>query len=173
MGLLIAIAIVTAGLAAVAEVWHTTLQREREKELLFVGNQFRQAISGYFQKNNRYPVRLEDLLKDDRFPGIRRFLRRIYPDPMTGKAEWGLVTTPDGQIVGVHSLSDDTPVKHAGFRARDAGFQGKTKYSEWVFSYAGRAPVAGPQPPAQGQVQPQAAPPVAAPEQPLVPTGGQ
>ncbi len=131
---LLALAILAAVLAATADIWHTTRQREKERELLFIGNQFRMALAGYFAKNRRFPTQLEQLLLDDHSPAVRRFLRRIYVDPMTGKAPWGTVTLPDGPITGVFSLSDGEPLKQAGFRQRDSDFEGKGKYSEWVFS---------------------------------------
>jgi type II secretory pathway pseudopilin PulG len=65
VGLLIGIAIIGAGLASVGQVWHTTLKHEREKELLFIGNQFRQAINRYHVVNGSYPATLEALLLDD------------------------------------------------------------------------------------------------------------
>jgi type II secretory pathway pseudopilin PulG len=132
VGLLIAIAIIGAGLAAVGQVWHTTLKHEREKELLFVGNQFRQGINGYFKANNRYPSRLEELLLDDRSQVIRRHLRKMFVDPMTGLAEWGVVKS-DNVVIGVYSLSEDEPLKKSRFAARDADFENKSKYSEWIF----------------------------------------
>lgn len=137
LALLIGLAIMSAGLAAVSDVWYTTRQREKEKELLFIGNEFRQAITRYYRLNRHYPNTLDALIKDDSFPGVRRFLRRIYVDPMTGDSKWGLVTLPNGQITGVYSLSDAEPLKKGGFRDRDAALADKTKYSEWVFSYAG------------------------------------
>jgi type II secretory pathway pseudopilin PulG len=132
VGLLIGIAIIGAGLAAVGQVWHTTLKHEREKELLFVGNQFRQAINLYFKANNRYPARLEDLLLDDRSLTVRRQLRKMFIDPMTGLAEWGVVKS-DNVVIGVYSLSEEEPLKKAAFAARDADFENKSKYSEWIF----------------------------------------
>jgi type II secretory pathway pseudopilin PulG len=132
VGLLIAIAIIGAGLAAVGQVWHTTLKHEREKELLFVGNQFRQGINMYFKANNRYPARLEDLLLDDRSVTVRRQLRKMYIDPMTGLAEWGVVKS-ENVVIGVYSLSEDEPLKKSNFAARDADFENKSKYSEWIF----------------------------------------
>jgi type II secretory pathway pseudopilin PulG len=141
IGLLILIAIIGAGLASVGQVWHTTLKREHEQELLFVGNQFRLAITRYFKTNNRYPARLEDLLLDDRSQTIRRYLRKIYVDPMTGLAEWGVVKS-DNVVVGVYSLSEDQPIKQTGFRARDADFENKAKYSEWLFMGSVKLPAA-------------------------------
>jgi type II secretory pathway pseudopilin PulG len=137
IGLLLAVAILGVWLAATANVWHLRMQREKEQELLFVGNQFRQAINHYSASTagsgRRFPLRIEDLLLDERHVEKRRHLRRIYADPMTGKAEWGLVRLADGQIIGVHSLSTDEPVKKAGFGLRDLAFTSKRSYSQWVF----------------------------------------
>jgi len=125
------------GLAAAGEIWYTAQQREKEQELLFVGAQFRRAIQQFYAntpaKARRYPLHLEELLQDPRHPGVRRYLRKIYRDPMTGKAEWGLLTGPAGEIFGVYSLSDDEPLKRANFRLAEKDFEGKVKYSEWVF----------------------------------------
>lgn len=137
IGLLILVAMMSVALAGAGEVWHTAQQREKEQELLFAGGQFRRAIAQYYAntpgKARRYPLQLEELLKDPRHPGIRRYLRKIYLDPMTGKAEWGLVTGPGGEIYGVYSRSQDVPLKRAGFRLAEKDFEGRTKYSEWVF----------------------------------------
>lgn len=133
IALLIGVAVIGAVLAAVGQVWHTMLQREHEKDLLFVGNQFRQAIHRYYLSNQRFPARLEDLVQDDGKVAVKRHLRKIFFDPMTGKADWGTVKLPNGQIVGVYSLSEEKPLKTAGFRTRDAGFKDKKKYSEWLF----------------------------------------
>ena len=134
LAVLFAVAILSGGLALAGEMWETSAQREREAELLFVGNQYRMAIQRYFLSGpqRQYPRSLEDLLKDPRRPGTERYLRRLYPDPITGK-EWVLVKAPDGGILGVHSASDAKPFKLAGFKARDATFEGTQKYSDWKF----------------------------------------
>jgi type II secretory pathway pseudopilin PulG len=137
IGVLILVAMMSAALAGAGEVWHTAQKREKEQELLFAGGQFRRAIAQFYAnspgKARRYPLHLDELLQDPRHPGIRRYLRKIYLDPMTGNAKWGLVTGPNGEIFGVHSLSEDEPLKKAGFRLAEMGFEGKMKYSEWVF----------------------------------------
>lgn len=124
-------------LATAGEVWHMTLKREKEQELLFVGDQFRRAFNLYALNTpgngSRYPQSLEALLKDPRYPSIQRYLRKIYADPITGSAKWGLIKGPNGEIFGVHSLSEDEPVKKSGFRLADAKFEGRKKYSDWVF----------------------------------------
>lgn len=131
------VAVLTAGLALVGEVWETAAKREKEAELLFIGNEYRKAITRYYLAGkNQYPRSLEDLLKDPRQPGTVRYLRRAYLDPLTGKSEWGIVKAPDGGIAGVHSLSDQKPLKTGNFRLRDAGFEGAQTYADWKFVYA-------------------------------------
>jgi type II secretory pathway pseudopilin PulG len=136
-GLLVLVAIMGIVLAAAGEIWHTAQKQEKERELLFVGNQFRLALNQFYRHTpgqaSRYPLRLEELLADPRYPGIQRYLRKIYVDPMTGRTEWGLLTGPSGEILAVHSLSEDAPLKKGNFRPEDKNFEGKTKYSEWVF----------------------------------------
>lgn len=146
--LLFIVALLGAGLALTGEVWHTAALREKEAELLFVGHQYRKAIERYYLSGpqRQYPRALEDLLKDPRRPGAERYLRTLYPDPVTGKNEWGLVKAPDGGILGVHSLSEAKPLKIAGFRARDQGFEGAAKYSDWNFAYLLPAQPPGPKP---------------------------
>jgi len=138
MALLFALAIMTGGLALAGEVWNTSAMREKEAELLFVGNEYRKAIERYYLSGpqRQYPKSLEHLIKDPRQPGTVRYLRRLYPDPITGKEEWGLVKSADGGFAGVYSLSEAAPLKTAGFAVRDASFEGKTKYAEWQFAFA-------------------------------------
>jgi type II secretory pathway pseudopilin PulG len=130
------VAIITGGLALVGEVWGTSTKREKEAELLFIGNQYRKAIERYFTSGaGQYPRELENLLKDPRKPGTERYLRRLYPDPITGKNEWGFVRGGDGGIAGVYSLSEEKPLKIGGFKVRDASFEGAQKYSDWRFMH--------------------------------------
>lgn len=145
------VAMLGAGLALTSEVWETAAKREKEAELLFVGDQYRKAIERYYLSGpqRQYPRALEDLLKDPRMPGTARYLRKLYADPLTGKADWGLVKGGDGGIAGVHSLSVETPLKIAGFRVRDADLEGARTYADWKFSHTATArPSAAPKPPA-------------------------
>jgi len=134
--LLIALMLVSVALMGALDVWALQRQRQQEEELLFVGNQYRKAIERYVLAGKaQYPRTLEDLLKDPRQPSTQRYLRRLYPDPITGKNEWGLVKGPDGGIGGVYSLSEDKPFKSANFKLRDANLEGAQKYSDWKFSF--------------------------------------
>jgi type II secretory pathway pseudopilin PulG len=131
------IAIMAAGLGLVGQMWETESIREREAELLYVGHQYRLAIQRYVVSGpGLYPRTLDDLLKDPRSPSTRRHLRRLYPDPITRSSEWGIIKAPDGGIMGVHSRSEDAPLKVANFRTRDQDFASATKYSDWKFFYA-------------------------------------
>jgi type II secretory pathway pseudopilin PulG len=138
IGLLVGLAIVGIGLGAVSEVWTQSRQREREQELLFAGNQIRQAITLYYlgspPANRRFPMQLDELLEDVRAPDKPgRYLRKIYLDPMTNSEKWGEVRLAGGQLVGVYSLSDNEPIKSTGFALRDKDLEEKAHYSEWVF----------------------------------------
>ncbi len=81
-------------LATAGEVWHMALKREKEQELLFVGDQFRRALSCIAEhtpgKARRYPLSLEELLKDPRYPGVQRYLRKIYPGSDHGQHAVGI-----------------------------------------------------------------------------------
>ena len=147
------VAMMAGGLALAGEVWHTSAMREKEADLLHVGNEYRKAIERYYVSGpKQYPKSLADLVKDPRLPGTVRHLRRLYPDPITGKDEWGLVKSNDGGIAGVYSTSEAAPLKTGGFAVRDASFEGKAKYADWQFVYAPQAaapaPSAKPPPPA-------------------------
>jgi type II secretory pathway pseudopilin PulG len=142
IGLLVLVAIMGIFLTTAGEVWHTAQQRDKEAELLFVGDQFRRALDQYYRNSpgraRSFPMRLDDLLLDPRYPDTRRYLRKIYVDPMTRGQDWGLVTGPNGEILGVHSLSEDEPLKKGHFSAANKRFEGRMKYSEWLFVNSGQ-----------------------------------
>jgi type II secretory pathway pseudopilin PulG len=150
------LAMLGGGLALTGEIWHAAVQRDKEAELLYIGSEYRRAIGRYFLNRGQriYPRNLDDLLKDPRDPATVRHLRKRYVDPITGKAEWGIVKAPDGGIMGVYSLSADKPLKVANFRVADKGFDASEKYSDWKFVYTPpQQPGTGkpaPKPPAGG-----------------------
>lgn len=148
IGVLVLVAIAGVALAGVGQLWSTNAKRDREAQLLFVGGEFRRAIGSYYEGSpgvHQFPQALEDLLEDRRLPFVRRHLRKIYVDPMTGGTEWGLIKNGNA-ILGVHSLSTDKPLKTANFRAEDATFEGSGAYADWIFAY--QLASAGSEPPA-------------------------
>ncbi len=139
LAVLIAVAVMGAALAAGAAVYSQRAQREKEAELLFVGNQYRAAIRSYYERSpggaKRYPQKLEDMLEDRRYPALMRHLRRLYPDPITGKPMQP-VEAPSGGIMGVASPSEEAPLKTRNFRPRDEAFTDAKTYSAWKFTYS-------------------------------------
>jgi type II secretory pathway pseudopilin PulG len=150
LGLMAFLAI--AGLLTVhfAESVAAARQREREAQLLWVGQQYRAALESYWRATpgpvKHLPVTLEELVRDSRFPNPVRHLRRIYPDPLQPDVPWGLMRRGN-QIIGVYSQSDATPMRRTGFAAGLEAFEGATQYAAWRFLFVPRAaagPVAAP-----------------------------
>lgn len=138
IGLLFAIAMLGIALASVGVVWSTQIRRDKEAELLWIGNQYRAAIGQYYATGGQFPLTLADLLEDKRFPQVRRYLRRLFPDPMTGQMDWQLIAAPGAGIMGIASGSQGKPIKVAGFATRDASFQDAKCYCDWKFVYSSR-----------------------------------
>ena len=133
------------GLVGAATVKVDSLLRRAaaEEELLEIGAQFGEALRSYAAATPRgYPTApptLQDLLKDPRFPGTRRHLRKIFVDPVTGRDEWGIVYQGDKVgVLAVYSLSQAQPLKVANFDARFLNFENKEHLSEWKFTATGQ-----------------------------------
>lgn len=140
LGLLILVAILALASSGMLTLGSIVQRRAAEQRLLEVGAAYRQAIASYLDSSpagdRRYPGTLAELLRDPRYPSVRRHLRQLYADPISGGNEWGLVAAPGGGIMGVHSLSKAQPIKVAEFAAEDAAFEGASSYSEWLFTAA-------------------------------------
>lgn len=137
LAVLFAVAVMGVALAGAGQVWVTAAKREKERELLFMGNQFREAIGRYYQNSpgvKQFPTKLEDLLQDKRFPTPKRYLRKIYVDPMTNSKEWGLILE-QGRIIGVHSRSKERPLKIGNFTKADSAFENAESYAAWRFVF--------------------------------------
>ena len=156
LGLMIGLALGGIGLMAMVDNWTLQSQREREQELLFVGEQYRLAIQRYYYaapagQTRQLPISLEAMLDDDRFTQTVHHLRRLYPDPITGSQDWGEVRLGD-RLMGVYSKSQAQPIKQAGFAPRYESFNGRDHYQDWVFVFQvpARAPAATPGQPVTG-----------------------
>ena len=129
-------------LAAAGEVWRTIAQREKEAQLLFAGREYREAIERYFKNSSgvgEFPKSLDDLLLDRRQPQVRRYLRRLYPDPFAIVGEpWGLIKLGD-RITGVYSLAPGKPMRQTGFGKGEGAFADAGSYGDWRFVYLGGA----------------------------------
>lgn len=136
LGVLLLIAVSSVALAASGTLWRTCVQREHERQLLWVGGQYAQALRSFYRASPglaQYPQALDELLQDNRFPAAQRHIRRLYPDPVTGSDDWGLLRAIDGRITGVYSRSAATPLKTSGFDAQWSAFEGLQHYSDWQF----------------------------------------
>jgi type II secretory pathway pseudopilin PulG len=159
LSLIILVAII-ALVAATSLKLGSVLQRNRaETELLEIGAAFSDALKSYAdatpQGQPPQPPSLKELLKDPRFPGTRRHLRKLFVDPVTGKPEWGIVYLGDKVgVLAVYSLSNDKPVKVGNFPARYSGFDGKSHISEWKFTMASDLPGAATMTGTQPQIAP-------------------
>ncbi len=138
IGLLFLVTLIGISAAAAVQLGAISERRQAEAVLLHVGSDWVAAFKHYMNAtppgSPRFPKDLSDLLKDPRFPGLVRHLRRVPVDPLTGKATWGLVRSADGYIVGVHSLSEARPIKVGNFPATQAHFETATTYAQWIFS---------------------------------------
>ena len=137
--LMLMFAIVLIGIAttAAAKQWKTTVQREREIDLLAKGIEIQNALALYSaaKKAGRvmpgevYPQTLTDLT---RLP--KPFLRKVYLDPM-GRGEWEYLRAPTGGIMGVRSTSRAKPFRQRNFPLAVRHFEGRPTYREWVFQH--------------------------------------
>jgi type II secretory pathway pseudopilin PulG len=138
LALLIFLSILGLVVTKTSEVWSTALTREREQELLFVGEQYRKAIERYYNatpgSNKVLPPSIEQLLQDDRFPKPQRHLRSAYPDPMGAGEVWG-VLKQGSRIIGVYSQPDQKPMKKSGFDPKYAEFSAAQSYRGWRFVF--------------------------------------
>jgi type II secretory pathway pseudopilin PulG len=149
--LLVAMTIMAVFLSMALPAWRTAAQREKEAELVFRGEQYARAIALFQRKYaNTFPPNVQILLDG-------HFLRKKYKDPITNgdfqpvyanqqaaaQPNAGGVVPNQGQpaprtttvgggntvgaqggIIGVASKSGATSLRV---------YNGRTKYSEWVF----------------------------------------
>jgi len=139
VALIVAIAVMSILMAAAVPIWSHLMKREKEKELLFRGNQYSEAIDRFYRKFGRLPLQLEELTKT-------KCIRKLYADPMTKDGKWGLIyytagaqqagrrlpggesaqPLATGSIIGVVSKSNEKSI---------IIYQGKNHYNQWKFTY--------------------------------------
>ncbi len=152
--LLVALSIMGILLTVAMPTWRQMVQREKEAELIFRGQQYAHAI-GLFQRRagpGVLPPSL-DVLVD------QKFLRKKYKDPITG-ADFDLLrmapptapnqgnqtSTAPGQPATTNGLVQSSadargtqgPIMGVVSRSKDASirmYNGRTHYNEWQFVY--------------------------------------
>ncbi len=148
--LIFAIFVLTISMLIAFPVLQTQIQREKEEELIFRGEQYVEAIRKYQTENpGRYPETIKELVEN-------KYLRKKYKDPISENKEWNIILHSDSirsrgqdvtqeiwvvpenqlssidvpQIIGVVSSSKKESIKV---------YYGETIYDKWLFFY-GRDP---------------------------------
>jgi type II secretory pathway pseudopilin PulG len=114
-------------------------QREREADLLRIGQVYAQAIGAYYEASpgriKRWPGSLNDLIEDRRLVTVKRHIREVYPDPITRLANWELILAPDGGIQGVRSQSVAAPIRAGAIDLGAITLEPASRYADWQFVY--------------------------------------
>src|ERR1044071_9741015 len=83
--LLVGMTIMAVFMTMALPAWKTAMQREKEAELIFRGEQYARAIMLFQRKYaNTFPPNVDILLNE-------HFLRRKYKDPMTADGEFQVI----------------------------------------------------------------------------------
>src|SRR5688500_5375009 len=106
--LLVGMAVMAIMLGVALPVWRTAVQREREAELVFRGEQYANAIAIFQRRTGGYPPSLDVLEKT-------RAIRKLYKDPMTG-GDFQPVFV--GQMIGGAPVAPGQQGPGAGQRGR-------------------------------------------------------
>ena len=136
--LLFAVAIVGAAAAALGERATVAIQRDKEAELAFRGQEIARAIAAYWaatpSATRELPASLAELTEDRRGPVVVRHLRRVYADPFTGLPDWQVIASEDGRHVrGVRSRSDALPFAVTGIDSAASGVPRRISDRLFVF----------------------------------------
>lgn len=82
--------------AAAIPAYKMQAERQREKELIFRGEEYIRAIQKFQRKFGTFPPSVDALVETN---GLR-FLRRAYKDPITDKEFRLIYINPDGSVTG-------------------------------------------------------------------------
>src|SRR6266478_85325 len=89
--------------AAAVPAYQMQAKRERERELIFRGEEYTRAIQKYQRKFGVYPSSIDQLVQTN---GLR-FLRRPYKDPITDKDFRLILINPDGSLTGSKTFAQN------------------------------------------------------------------
>lgn len=93
---LIGIVLLSLGLGRSLEVYSTQKKREKEEEQRYILNLYEKAIKNYYYNSpgevKKWPEKLEDLLRDPRYVTPKRYIRKLYNDPLTDDPPLHLLT---------------------------------------------------------------------------------
>lgn len=111
--LVMLITVMNIVVAITLPLWSGVIRRDKEEELISRGLQYAEAIRVFQRRFGRLPVQLDELVKVE-----PRSIRRLWEDPMTGKADWILILegAPPGMPGGAVVIDPTTgePVPQPG-----------------------------------------------------------
>ena len=91
-GVLVILSVMLIFLAyTVPKQWSAVMQREREKQTIYVMQQYARACYEFQRKNSTYPVN-PNQLKEARLPRMIRGPKGEFIDPLTGEVDWLVIT---------------------------------------------------------------------------------
>ncbi len=125
------LALLVLAAAKAAPTVLSEVQREREADMIWKGEQYARGVKLYYMKLHRFPPSLEDLTGNK--TGIR-FMRQAYKDPMNKTdGSWRLIYVgPNGQLIG--SLKNRS-IGFAGQPSAPATAAGGTSQSSFGSSF--------------------------------------
>jgi type II secretory pathway pseudopilin PulG len=119
----------------VPRMWSTVLKRERERQTIYVMQQYAKAIMEFQNKNKTYPTSPQQL-KDARSPRMIRGVKGEYIDPLTGEVDWLVIPQAAGASLPAHNLTPGIngtvgvqPILPSGGSAGGTGSTGGTDSS--------------------------------------------
>lgn len=138
------LALMGIALSVVGPLWSDAVRREREQDLLRVGQLYARALRTYQEAGpgsvKPYPETLEALLEDRRHLGTHRYLRKLYADPIDPSRPWGLVRDSSNGIRGIYSTSLLPPLRREALDLGEVKLPAARSYQEWIFAPPPPAP---------------------------------
>ena len=130
----VALFAVALGLACVLGTSGFQTYWNKERRLIAAAEEIVTALKAYRDASpgtaKEFPLELANLKHDPRMLADVGYLTDFPVDPIAQKQTWGVVRNKSNQVIGVHSLSNETPTMFARWFA----FKGGEKYSEWKFT---------------------------------------
>jgi hypothetical protein len=130
----VVILIATLGLAFLLGTSGFQTYWSKERRLIAAADEIISALKAYRDASpgtaKEFPLELADLMRDPRMLADRSYMSTLPIDPITQKQEWGVLRNANNQVIGVHSLSTESPTLFAKLPS----FRGGEAYSDWKFS---------------------------------------
>jgi type II secretory pathway pseudopilin PulG len=143
---IMAVTVLNIMLAVALPKWSEMIKRDKEEELISRGWQYAEAIRLFQRRFQRYPVKLDELIK-----AKPRCIRQLWKDPMTANGEWAPILLFQGTPVHAPGTPEMAPSQGldpnqpqvttgpiVGVRSRSSQksllvFFGHERYDEWEF----------------------------------------